>query len=1001
MEKIENSAAAAALGCGQSIWIDGIDRQWVNDGFLKDLVDAHGLRGLTSNPEIFEQAMTRSAAYRGQLTEILGNQAVGVKSLYEQLAIRDIQDAADLLSPVHEQSQGTDGWVSFEVSPALAHDTERTLEEARRLWRSVDRPNLMIKVPATAEGIPAIRTLIAEGISVNVTLLFSRERYLEAAEAYLGGLEERRHLGKSIRRIASVASFFISRIDVAIDHELEQLIQKNIRVQDASALLGKIAIASAKNVYTDFQAILSAPRWRALAQEGAHPQRLLWASTSVKNPAYPDTLYVDELIGSDTVNTLPWATFKAFEDHGRVKTRAAETLTEGVDEARARLQALSELGISLNRITGELLAQGVKKFSEPFSQLMGHLEKKRREFSFPLGHSRPRSDTANGGLPPINEISIRVLPEWMGPVGNQLRQWREGGCTARLWQGDAGLWTGVDEGRWVDWLTVADRQLERLPELKAFSELIRESRLTDVVLLGMGGSSLAAEVLSTTFSEAQGFPDFHVLDSTDPEQIADLTKKINLTRALFIVSSKSGTTLEPRLFFEYFMGQLLASLQGKGCETPSVDEVGRHFVAITDPGSALEKVANEHHFLRVFHGLPGIGGRYSALSDFGIVPAAVLGIDLERLLVHAKAMRIACDADVPAEDHPGVILGAALATFAKKGRNKVTLIASTEICELGAWIEQLLAESTGKRGRGLIPIVNEELGSVDSYGDDRVFVHLDYPDRDSNEVNHILDELERQGHPVIRITVPERYAIAQEFYRWEFATSVVGSILGINPFDQPDVEFSKVETSRLTDEFERKGALPREVPFFDFGEIQLFADARNQAELAQLIGGEGPSLARYLAAHLDRVHPGDYFAILAYLPAEPATDLILQSLRREIRDRRQVATCLGYGPSFLHSTGQVYKGGPNQGVFLQITTDHEQELAVPGHRFGFGLVEAAQARGDLKVLEDRGRRVLRIHLPDRQSRGRIHKLARLREAFNGIFRARADYPDNRGTREVA
>jgi transaldolase/glucose-6-phosphate isomerase len=922
----------AALACGQSIWLDGIDRKWIENGFLKNLVEVHGIRGLTSNPSIFEKAMTHGESYEAQIRLVLSQETIGVKALYEQLAIRDIQLAADILRVVYDSSGGTDGFVSLEVSPALAHDTERTLNEAQRLWKSVDRPNLMIKVPATLEGVPAIRSLIAGGISVNVTLLFSRERYLEAAEAYMSGLEERVRSERPIQRVVSVASFFVSRIDVAADRQLALF--------NNTELQGKIAIANAKIAYNDFQTLTASTRWQELVKKGAQAQRILWASTSTKDPAYRDTLYVEELMGAQTVNTLPLKTFEAFEEHGQVRN----ALTENVKQARAQLDTLEQIGISLNSITDELLVQAIKKFSDPFDELMTHLEKKR--LSFYRSHSQVK-------IKALNDISIRILPQWMSSFSKQLTDWQERAASPRLWQKDASLWTGSDESKWLDWLAVMDWQIERLEDLQAFSKDVKAARFTDAVLLGMGGSSLVAEVLSTTFNEAPGFPDFHILDSTDPDQIGALTQKINLEKTLFIVSSKSGTTLEPNIFFDYFEKKLLQA-------APTID-LGRHFIAITDPGSSLEKVALEKHFWKIFHGIPGIGGRYSALSDFGLIPAAVLGVDLERFLNHAKTMQLACEPEVPANNHPGVMLGAALGGFALLGRNKVTLVVSPEICVLGAWLEQLLAESTGKQGRGLIPIVDEELGEVSSYGDDRVFVHLDYPDGDTRDVSARLDKLERDGQPVIRITVPEKYSIAQEFFRWEMATAVAGSILKINPFNQPDVESSKVEARRLTDEYEKNGSLPQEHPFFYDGEIQLFASERDQKALKKSLLGERPTLAGYLAGHITRIKNGDYFAVLAYLSADPATDRVLQSFRNEVRRSKKVATCVGYGPKFLHSTGQAYKGGPNQGVFIQITTAHHLDLPVPGHRFDFGLVEAAQARGDLQVLESRERRVLRIH----------------------------------------
>jgi transaldolase/glucose-6-phosphate isomerase len=533
-------------------------------------------------------------------------------------------------------------------------------------------------------------------------------------------------------------------------------------------------------------------------------------------------------------------------------------------------------------------------------------------------------------------------------VSAALREWTTERKVERLWTRDARLWTGGAEADWLGWLGIADEQLGRIGELQRLAEDVRQAGFTHALLLGMGGSSLCPEVLRLTFGAQPGWPDLSVLDSTDPAQVRAAEARVNLARTLVIVSSKSGTTLEPNIFKQYFYERVR--------QTVGAGTAGSHFVAITDPGSKLEQVARADGFRHVLHGVPSIGGRYSALSDFGMAPAAVMGLDVARLLGAAHAMARACRA--AADDNPGAALGVVLGVLGTRGRDKVTLVASPGIHDLGAWLEQLLAESTGKRGKGLIPVDREPLGPPERYGVDRVFVYLRLATAPDAAQDRALERLEAAGQPVVRIEVPGPYEIAAEFFRWEFATAVAGAILGIDPFDQPDVEASKVATRRLTDEVERTGRLPVEAPLLEVEGVRLFADPRNAAALA----GRERTLAGVLRAHLERIGPGDYAALLAYVEMTAEHEAALQAIRARIRDRYRVATCLGFGPRFLHSTGQAYKGGPNTGVFLQITCEDAHDLPVPGQRYTFGVVKAAQARGDLEVLAERGRRALRVHL---------------------------------------
>ena len=562
------------------------------------------------------------------------------------------------------------------------------------------------------------------------------------------------------------------------------------------------------------------------------------------------------------------------------------------------------------------------------------------------------------GLSPANRARINgfsyVLPAGLtAEVTQKLADWEAQGGTHRLWAGDAGLWTGSDEASWTGWLGIVGQQLDDLAPLVQVREEARKEGLSHALLLGMGGSSLCPEVWKETFGKVAGSPELLVLDSTDPAQVRACEERIDLGKTLFIVSSKSGSTLEPSIFKAYFFDRVGQSL--------GTDRAGSRFVAVTDPGSNLEREAKTDGFRHLFPGVKSIGGRYSALSNFGLVPAAVMGLDVERLLDEAERMLHACAPGVPADENPGLVLGTILGTLARKGIDKLTLVASPGIHDLGAWLEQLVAESTGKEGQGIIPVDRERLGPPDVYGDDRVFAYLRLDDAPDAAQDAGVLALERACKPVIRIQVATKYDLAEEFVRWEIATAIAGSILGINPFNQPDVEASKIATKALTAQYEKTGRLPSETPFFEGEGVKLFADPRNTEALKQAVGGS-PSLAAYLKAHLDQLGKGDYLGLLAYVQMTPAHEQALQRARHQVRDRKRVATCLGFGPRFLHSTGQAYKGGPNSGVFVQVTCDDAKDLAVPGQKYSFGTVKSAQARGDFQVLAERGRRALRVHL---------------------------------------
>jgi len=915
--------------CGQSPWLDYLKRSLVEDGELLALIEHDGLKGVTSNPSIFEKAIAETDEYSEAIKQFQRLTDHSVSEIYEHVAVADIRAAADVLRPVHEDTRGRDGYISLECSPYLANDTEATIAEAMRLWTVVGHQNLMIKVPATPAGIPAIRTLISRGLNVNVTLLFSVAAYEQVIEAYLSGLEDLRRSGGDVSRIASVASIFVSRIDVAIDKLLDKLGDRKV----TDGLRGKAAIANAKLAYARYKTLFAGPRWESLADSGAKTQRLLWASTSVKSPAYKDTMYVEALIGRDTIDTLPPATMDAFRDHGEA---VPDVIEKGVQAARTLLAELERLGISLKEVTDELVGEGVQQFADAFDKLLGAVARRRRIL---MDGDRPTLEIVPGS------------PEIKAALDAEMEDWRKDGRIRRLWAGDTALWSGADEGKWVGWLHIADQELADVDRLNDFADDVKRD-FTDVVLLGMGGSSVGPEVLGKTFERPLGWPRFHMLDSTDPDQIKAIERAIELGKTMFIVSSKSGSTLEPNIFLDYFLDRIVA-LQGE-------ERAGHHFVALTDPGSSLEERATELGFAHIFHGAPSIGGRYSVLSKFGLVPAAAVGLDVRRLLETTEPMVRSCGRDVPPMENPGVQLGIALGVAATRfGRDKVTIVASPGIADLGAWLEQLLAESTGKQGRGLIPLAREPLATPEHYGNDRFFAYLELVGHADPSQQQAVDALLAAGHPVARISVKDVWHIGQEFFRWEIATAVAGAIIGVDPFNQPDVEASKEKTRALTDDYERSQNLPAEEPVFRENGLALYADPRNAAEL-----GRHNTLSGYLKSHFGRVHDDDFVALLAYIERDEAHTQSLTAMRTLIRDKTHAATCLGFGPRFQHSTGQAYKGGPNSGVFLQITCDDPGDINVPGHSYSFGVVKAAQARGDLDVLIERGRRTLRVHVKD-------------------------------------
>lgn len=875
---------------GQSLWYDNIQRKLLVNGELKAMIERGDIRGVTSNPTIFQNAIAKTSDYDAALTP-LAWAGWDAEKIFWQLAVEDIQEACDLFHPLYDESKGGDGYVSIEVSPNLARDTEGTIKQARELWERVSRPNLMVKIPATKEGIPAIRAGIAAGINVNVTLIFSLSRYAEVMNAYLEGIEDRVAKNLPVQHVASVASFFVSRVDSKIDPKLPE----------DSPLRGKAAVANAKLAYEQFESIFTSPRFANLkARFRARVQRPLWASTGTKNPKYPDTLYVDELIGPDTVNTVPPATLDAFRDHGT----ASMTITRDLEGTQKIFVDLKAIGISMSAVTQELEDEGVTAFADAFKSLLESIEERRKSAASSLG---PLADSVSKRLTTLQAESF----------------------PRRLWEHDVTLWSGADDpegqaeaAKRLGWLDSIEDARKRLYDYLSFAKQVHEEKIDRVLVIGMGGSSLTAEVLSSLMAQfgVTAKLSLAILDSTDPKQVAQAFADYPPDKSLYIVASKSGGTAELMAAFDYIW-----KLSGGN---------GSRFVVTTDAGTSLQKLAEERGFRKVFNADPNVGGRFSALTDFGLVPAALLGMDFDKLLDSADRMRSQSLAHVPAARNPGVALGALIAESALMGRDKLTVLADAQVSALAGWVEQVIAESSGKHGRGILPVALEPLGKPEEYGDDRLFVYL----RSSGELDSGVAALRDAGFPVIQFPITNLYDVGAEFIRWELAISTACSILGINAFDQPDVQDSKLRTIAKIKDYQAKGKLA-ETDLINSGNVK-----------------------RELDEFLSNPQAGEFVTINAYLPRNGEMIEAIQALRVAIRAKTKLPVTAGFGPRFQHSTGQFHKGGPNKGRFIQFVYDAENDMDIPGQGLTFGTLIRAQALGDYEALKAAGRRVLRIRL---------------------------------------
>jgi transaldolase/glucose-6-phosphate isomerase len=895
---------------GQSIWLDYISRELVTTDRLRRYIDEDCVSGLTSNPTIFQKAVAEGDQYDEQLRQLAQAGITSPDELFLGIAISDIQRAADALRGTYDDSGGRDGFVSLELAPALAHDTDASVATAQLLWERVERPNLMIKVPATPQGIPAVERLIAAGVNVNITLIFALTAYEKVAEAYIRGLEARRDRGEGVDAIGSVASFFVSRVDTAVDRIIGRKLEQDPGNKELESLLGTAAIANARLAYEKFEQIFRGERFAALRQANAAVQRPLWASTSAKNPKYRDVIYAEALIGPDTVDTMPPQTIEAFRDHGIV---AGDTVRE-YEWAHDIMRRLDAAGIDMDEVTADLLDEGLQAFADSYNDLIRSIAEK--------------ADVMRGGMGRRHELHLGVETDVTIAAISSDHAPR---VVKRVWDHDPTLWKedpahAKEITSRLGWLDVVDWMRERLPEVRRIADQIRSDGITDVVVLGMGGSSLAPEVLRQSFGPQQGHPALHVLDTTDPVAIKQLTDALDPRHSLFVVSSKSGGTVETLSHFAHFHDVV----RGAGVANP-----GSHFVAITDPGSSLAALAREHGFRHVFENRPDIGGRYSALSYFGMVPAAFAGIDVATMLDRAARMTRQCRPDVYPTVNAGLVLGTAMGLLHGVGRDKVTILAPPPIASFGLWAEQLIAESTGKEDKGIVPIAGEPIGPPEVYFGDRLFVALRLGD--NPEFDRALEALEKSDQPVITLLLDDLHDLGAEFFRWEFAVAVASVSLQIDPFDQPNVQESKDNTNQVLDAYLRDGRLPR------------------------VDGGAGDAGER-VRELVDQTVEGDYVAVLAFVTPNAENEAALQELRVAIRDRRDVATTLGFGPRYLHSTGQLHKGGPNIGVFLEITTDDPVDVPIPGQNYTFSVLKQAQAIGDLQSLRAHERRAVNVHV---------------------------------------
>lgn len=906
-------------GIGQSVWYDNIERGMLRDGEMAQMIRDGEVYGITSNPSIFEKSISNSTAYDDTL-QSMAWAGLSKEQIYLELVREDIQAAADLFLPVYEASGGIDGMVSVEINPLLAYETEKSIEDGRALWAQMNRKNVMIKVPATKEGLPVIEALISEGINVNATLIFSIPRYIEVMEAYLAGLEARVKKNLPIDQVVSVASFFVSRIDTYVDNRLHETIEGNPQAAEkASGLVGRIAVDNARLAYQEFCKFFASERFLRLKQYGAKVQRPLWASTGTKNKAYSDTLYVDELVAADSVNTIPPATLNAFLDHGSTELSIEQDLQRAADN----FNTLPELGFDFLRIAQELEDDGVEKFKQAYLSLLDTIEAKRAFFQAELSN--------------LSEVMPAVVKAAASAV-----------YVGSLFDHEPTFWTKDESGfeeirNRLGWLSLPGQQFALIDELTAFRDQLLAEGFEHAFVLGMGGSSLAPEVMSQAIAPLceEGLK-LQIIDTTSPDEIAMRMQDVDLKKALFIVSSKSGGTSETMSALKYFWAEV---------EKIAPDNIGKHFIAITDPNTSLQDLAYRKSFRKVFNARPDVGGRYSVFTHFGLVPAALMGIDLRKFLAQGDASDLQSRKNVPYPANPNLMLGLVLGEAAKRGMEKLTFIAEGYSANLVPWLEQLIAESSGKEGKGILPVENEPELSGFSYPADRIFIYL----KTDGSKQEFAEGLKNRGKIVLTISVPGPYALAKEFYRWEYATAIACAVLQVNAFDQPNVQLSKTIAKEVINAYQQSGKLEDGEPIWENDDIVVYGYKNQEALKAH-------NIEELLLNYASDMPENGYVVLSGFIPRNEENFKYLQALRKKILDKVNKATTLGFGPRFLHSTGQLHKGGLPGGLFIHFTKDAERDFEIPGEGMSFATLQRAQALGDLQALEQKERKAIRVHI---------------------------------------
>jgi transaldolase/glucose-6-phosphate isomerase len=952
------------------LWFHNINRAMLQSGELKNLAEQFGLAGFATDPALLERAVGEGTAYDDAICEATEADPVRI---FDALLIEDIQAATDALHVVYEQTGKAAGYVSFDLPP-LDSPVMR-LAEARRVFAAVNRPNVMVKLPGKLTDLTVIEEALYAGVNVHVTMVYSIQNYVSLAQGYISALERRLFAGLPVDNIVSVVGFGLSSVDQVVNRHLQNSIRAAqsradfTRVTANDILLGKVAIANARTTYRRFRDLFYGDRFANLRAAGARPQKLLWTdlnSTSAASPlTYLDAMRATERDSAFSVNHGVLAALKA-----RHETGEHPPAPDG-DNPIDILNRLDDVGVDLDRIGRQLQSDHEEAHAESYRRLFMRVEGKR--------------DLLVSGFMGRQRMILGIHRE---AVESELQRLRALKVITRTWAHDPAIWTDDEAHAEIirarlGWLTIAnDERIDRAA-LRDLRHQAHTAVWAHVVLLGMGGASLSAEVLFRVFGQQAGYPGLIVLDTTHPAAITDVERAIDLRRTVFITASKTGTTLETLCLMRYFYDKA---------------GDGSRFIAITDPGSPLEAEARDKNFQHIFLNPADIGGRYSALTYFGMVPAALCGLDFEKIMDRAAEMQAANSPNVMGLNHPGLWLGTVLGVLAKPEhrRDKVTIFTTPELAGFGDWAEQLIAESTGKNGRGIVPISGATVGLPHDYDDDRIFVHLriaespDHtlpdgtPDRDrEEELDRGMLALQQAGHPVVTLELRDQYDIGAEFFRWQFAASTVGMISRVNPFDEPNVAESKTNTARLLEIYQRTQALPAlHNPAVIEDEVALYADEPLTLILNELCDQhdyEATPLEGMVAAFLGMARSGEYIAIQAYLPPRPEYADILGYLRRRVRHTFRRAVMVNFGPRYLHATGQLHKGGPNNAVFVQLTMAEAHDLPVPGAAYSFGTLKQAQAQGDYEALRARGRRVIRLHFSADALRG-LQKLSRAIEA---------------------